>query len=69
MADFDPQALVGTCMALAAEAGARGDPPFGAILVDAGGRVVARAANTQVSGSAPTAHAQINLLDLLVSRR
>ena len=49
-------------MALAAEAGARGDPPFGALLVDPEGAVVARASNRQVSGDDPTAHGEIELL-------
>src|SRR5438046_10068097 len=49
-------------IALAAEAAARGDPPFGAILVDPSGAVVARAANRQRSGNDPTAHAEIELL-------
>lgn len=49
-------------MALAAEAGARGDPPFGALLVDPAGTVVAQASNRQVSGDDPTAHSEIELL-------
>jgi tRNA(adenine34) deaminase len=55
-------ALVRQAMALAAEAGERGDPPFGALLVDAAGAVVARASNRQVSGDDPTAHSEIELL-------
>jgi tRNA(adenine34) deaminase len=49
-------------MALAAEAGVRGDPPFGALLVDASGAVVAQRSNRQVSGDDPTAPAKIELL-------
>ena len=49
-------------MTLAAEAAARGDPPFGAVLVSAHGEVVAMASNRQVSGDDPTAHAEIELL-------
>ena len=49
-------------MTLAAEAGARGDPPFGALLVAPDGEVVARASNRQVSGDDPTAHSEIELL-------
>lgn len=49
-------------MALAAEAGARGDPPFGALLVAPDGEVVARASNRQVSDDDPTAHGEIELL-------
>lgn len=55
-------AMVREAMTLAAEAGARGDPPFGALLVDPGGRVVVRASNRQVSGDDPTAHAEVELL-------
>jgi tRNA(adenine34) deaminase len=56
------EALVRECMALAAVAGQRGDPPFGAVLVDERGEIVARAANAQVSSADPTAHAEIGLL-------
>lgn len=59
---MDAPALVLKAMTLAAEAGARGDPPFGALLVDAAGEVVAGASNHQVSGDDPTAHAEIELL-------
>lgn len=51
-------------MALAGEAGARGDPPFGALLLDPDGAVVARASNRQVSADDPTAHSEIELLRL-----
>ena len=56
------EALVLAAMELAAEAGRRGDPPFGALLVNAAGEIVGRAANRQVSGSDPTAHSEIELL-------
>jgi tRNA(adenine34) deaminase len=49
-------------MRLAAEAGGRGDPPFGAVLVSPHDEVVAMASNRQVSGDDPTAHAEIELL-------
>lgn len=49
-------------MTLAAEAGARGDPPFGALLVSPHGEVVAMASNRQVSSGDPTAHAELELL-------
>jgi tRNA(adenine34) deaminase len=58
----DPEALVREAMALAAEAGERGDPPFGALLVNPSGAVVARASNRQVSGDDPTAHSELELL-------
>jgi tRNA(adenine34) deaminase len=57
-----PEALVRLAMGLAAEAGKRGDPPFGAVLVSPHGEVVAMASNRQVSGDDPTAHAEIELL-------
>jgi len=66
--ELDPANALGitqqmdTVPALAAEAGARGDAPFGAVLVDAAGVVVARASNRQVSGDDPTAHSEIELL-------
>ena len=62
MAEIDRVALVREAMRLAAVAGDRGDPPFGSILVDPGGAIVARAANRQVSGDDPTAHSEIELL-------
>jgi len=49
-------------MNLASEAASRGDPPFGALLVDGTGEIVATASNRQVSGNDPTAHAEIELL-------
>jgi len=49
---------------LAAEAGTRGDPPFGALLIDPAGEVAIGAANRQVSGGDPTAHAELELLRL-----
>ena len=57
-----PEQLVETAMGLAAEAGKRGDPPFGALLVSPHGEVVTRASNRQVSGNDPTAHAELELL-------
>ena len=57
-----PNALIETAIALADEAGKRGDPPFGALLVSPHGEVVAMASNRQVSANDPTAHAEIELL-------
>jgi tRNA(adenine34) deaminase len=62
VAGIDHEALVREAMTLAAEAGARGDPPFGALLVDPSGAVVTRASNRQVSRDDPTAHSEIELL-------
>ena len=57
-------ALVREAMALADEAGRRGDAPFGALLVDGSAAVVARASNRQVTTDDPTAHSEIELLRL-----
>jgi tRNA(Arg) A34 adenosine deaminase TadA len=47
---------------LSEEAAARGDYPFGAVLVDAAGEVVTTAGNTMVTARDTTAHAEINVL-------
>ena len=54
--------LVRLAMELAAKAIDRGDPPFGAVLADASGRVLAKASNKQVTRNDPTAHAEITLI-------
>ena len=56
------EALIRRCMTLAAGAAVAGNPPFGAVLVIAGGTIVGEAANRQVSAGDPTAHAEIELL-------
>lgn len=56
------EALVRLAMTLAVEAGKRGDPPFGALLVSPHGEVVAMASNRQVTSGDPTAHAELELL-------
>lgn len=57
-----PEQLIETAMALAAEAGRRGDPPFGALLVSPHGEVAVMASNRQISGGDPTAHAELELI-------
>ncbi len=47
---------------LARQAGARGDGPYGAVLVDARGTVIAEATNTLVTGRDCTGHAELNLV-------
>lgn len=47
---------------LSREASAAGDEPYGAVLADANGRILARARNTQVTAGDCTAHAELNLL-------
>lgn len=43
-------------------AAARGDEPFGAVLCDAGGRVIASAGNSENTLGDPTAHAEVVLI-------
>ena len=57
-----PEQLIQLTMTLAAEAGKRGDPPFGALLVSPQSEVVVMASNRQVSSADPTAHAELVLL-------
>jgi tRNA(adenine34) deaminase len=56
------ESMIRDCMAEAALAAAAGNPPFGAVLCDATGRVIARGHNTQVSTNDPTAHGEVNVL-------
>lgn len=49
-------------IALAGTARDAGDEPFGAVLVDAAGRVLGEAANTQNTGRDLSAHAEMNAL-------
>ena len=60
--------LVRLAMAQAAKAIDRGDAPFGAVLADADGRVLAKASNRQVSRHDPTAHGEITLLRVAARR-
>src|SRR5512147_1962359 len=51
--------LMAVAVECARDAGARGEVPVGAVLVDAAGVVVARAANAPIASRDPTAHAEI----------
>lgn len=57
---------LGRAVQLARDARARGDHPFGALLVTAGGTVV-EALNSVVTGNDPTGHAETNLVRLAAS--
>lgn len=57
--------LVGLAMQEAQIAATEGNYPFGAVMTDIKGNVLARAHNTQNSDHDPTAHAEINLIRLL----
>jgi tRNA(Arg) A34 adenosine deaminase TadA len=54
--------LIRLAQAEAAKAIGEGNPPFGAVLTDAQGKVVITAHNSQSSDFDPTAHSEINLL-------
>lgn len=52
-------ALMAVALGCAREAQARDEVPVGAVLVDASGGVIARAANAPIASHDPTAHAEI----------
>jgi tRNA(Arg) A34 adenosine deaminase TadA len=56
-------------IAVAQEARVRGDEPFGAVLVDASGMVVAEARNSKITDRDPTGHAEINLVRSVARQR
>jgi tRNA(adenine34) deaminase len=60
--DSRQQALMQQALACAREAEALGEVPVGAVLVDAAGAVVARAANSPIARRDPTAHAEMLVL-------
>ncbi len=61
--DFDTKAaLIRLAMEEAQIAADQGNYPFGAVMADANGKIIASAHNTQVSDRDPTAHAEINLI-------
>jgi tRNA(adenine34) deaminase len=53
------RALMEQALACARDAAACGEVPVGAVIVDAAGAVIARAANAPIAGHDPTAHAEI----------
>jgi tRNA(adenine34) deaminase len=53
------RARMSEALACARDAGARGEVPVGAVLVDEGGAVLARAANAPIALHDPTAHAEV----------
>jgi len=58
----DEVAHLRRAIAVSRRARGNGNHPFGAVLVDAAGEVVAEAENTVVTDSDPTGHAEINLV-------
>jgi tRNA(Arg) A34 adenosine deaminase TadA len=67
MTDAD-QRWLRASFALAERAKRRGDEPYGAVLVDAAGRLLLEAENTIVTGGDCTGHAEINLVRALSGR-
>jgi len=59
MADDTDRAWMAQALDCARQAYAVGEVPVGAVLVDSGGVVVARAANAPIASHDPTAHAEI----------
>ena len=60
--------LVALAMKEAQRAADDGNYPFGAVIADAQGNVIASAHNTQNSDTDPTAHAEINLIRKLAKQ-
>lgn len=54
--------LIRECQIEAQKAITSGNPPFGCVITDEKGNIKARAFNTQVSDSDPSAHAEINAM-------
>jgi tRNA(adenine34) deaminase len=54
--------LMRLAMQEAAKAASEGNYPFGAVMADGDGQVIAAVHNTQITDSDPTAHAEINLI-------
>jgi tRNA(Arg) A34 adenosine deaminase TadA len=61
---MDDQLLLSQAVALAAEARAEGNHPFGAVLADQAGTLLLTARNTVVTESDVTGHAESNLVRL-----
>ncbi len=62
MNDEQIQARIRECQAEADKSIQSGNPPFGCVITDAEGTIVARTYNTQNSDNDPTAHAEIKAL-------
>lgn len=65
MTDEKIEQLIRECQAEAAKSIESGNPPFGCVITDADGNIVARDHNTQNSDNDPTAHAEIRALSQL----
>lgn len=57
------------CVELATKALENGDDPFGSVLVDAGGEVLAEAMNREKSDGDPTAHPEFALVQWAIAHR
>lgn len=56
------ETLVRTALAEAKKAASEGNSPFGAVICDVDGRIIAAARNTVNADSDPTAHAEMNAI-------
>ena len=65
----DDTALMRRALAIATTGMARGSGPFGAIVADAHGKVLAVAVNTVTLASDPTAHAEVSAIRRAAARR
>lgn len=63
------RAAMARALELAAEAGAAGDVPVGAVVVDAAGRVVGEGRNRREADADPTAHAEVEALRAAAAAR
>lgn len=62
MTDKKIEQLIRECQSEAAKSIESGNPPFGCVITDDSGNIVARDYNTQNSDNDPTAHAEIKAL-------
>jgi tRNA(adenine34) deaminase len=65
MTDEKIKQLIKECQVEASKSIESGNPPFGCMITDADGNIVARDHNTQNSDNDPTAHAEIRALSQL----
>ena len=59
---IDDEAGMSRALAVAKAASSRGEPPFGAVLFDAQGKMVAEASDAVIERADPTQHAETNLV-------
>jgi tRNA(adenine34) deaminase len=60
--------LIKECQTEAAKAIAGGNKPFGCVITDRNGRIVAREHNTSITDTDPTAHAEVKAISTLARK-